>query len=234
MPRTIPLASHEVRWFFKDSVKDKDNLPLKQWFETIAPIAKSPGVGAPEWKGRLDDQADKYLVIPDADDMGIKWRERELQIKGRISSVGNVVFAGQHQGQVEHWVKWSYVEVPPAYEKLFTVSGANAVSVIHVAKTRALRKIHIDTLTGKAIEVDARKMVDRGVGFELTDLSIAGNNYCSLGFEAFPSDAAMHAEFFAIVEQFLSELKLAQLTPSMSRSYPEFLNGLAKRCRPGA
>jgi hypothetical protein len=72
MPTTIPLASHEVRWFFKGSVKDKDNLPLKQWFETTAPIAKSPGVGAPEWKGRLDGQPDKYLVIPDADDMGIK------------------------------------------------------------------------------------------------------------------------------------------------------------------
>jgi hypothetical protein len=158
-----------------------------------------------------------------------KWREVELQIKGRISSVGNVVFAGQHQGQVEHWVKWSYAEVPPAYEKLFTASGANAMSVIHVAKTRALRKIHIDTLTGKAVDVDARKMIDRGVGCELTDLSIAGNNYCSFGFEAFPSDAAMHGELLAIVEQFLSELKLPHLTPYMSRSYPAFLNGLAKR-----
>lgn len=56
MAQTIPLASHEVRWFFEGKANLHES--LKRWFETIAPIEKSPGVGPPVWKGRLDDQPD--------------------------------------------------------------------------------------------------------------------------------------------------------------------------------
>ena len=110
MAKTIPLASHEVRWFFEGKANQHES--LKRWFETIAPMPKSPGVGPPVWKGRLDDQPDVYLLVPGSDDMGIKWREGELQIKGRVSSLGTQVFCGRHQGKVERWIKWSYANTP--------------------------------------------------------------------------------------------------------------------------
>jgi hypothetical protein len=71
MAQTIPLASHEVRWFFAG--KAQQQAALQHWFETIAPMPKRPGVGPPVWQGRLDDQPDVYLLVPGSDDMGIKW-----------------------------------------------------------------------------------------------------------------------------------------------------------------
>ena len=83
MAKTIPLASQEVRWFFDGTATQHES--LKRWFETIVPIPQRPGVGPLVWQGRLDDQPDVYLLVPGSDDMGIKWREGKLQMKGRAS-----------------------------------------------------------------------------------------------------------------------------------------------------
>ena len=146
MAKTIPLASHEVRWFFEGKINQHES--LKRWFETIAPIQKSPGVGSPVWKGRLDDQPDVYLLVPGSDDMDIKWCEGELQIKGRVSSLGTQVFCGRHQGEVERWIKWSYANTPASYKRLFMAENETELVTASVRKTRALRKVRLDTLTG--------------------------------------------------------------------------------------
>lgn len=80
MAKTIPLASHEVRWFFEGKTNQHESLEC--WFETTAPIQKSFGVGPLARKGRLED-----LLMPGSDDIGIKLREGALQIKGRVSSL---------------------------------------------------------------------------------------------------------------------------------------------------
>jgi hypothetical protein len=226
MAKTIPLASHEVRWFFEGKANQHDS--LKRWFETIAPIQieKIPGVGPPVWKGRLDDKPDVYLLVPGSDDMGIKWREGELQIKGRVSSLGTQVFRDRHQGKVERWIKWSYANTPASYQRLFVAGKETELITASVRKTRALRKVRLDTLTGKAQEVDAKTFVDRGLGFELTDLEVAGKAYCSLAFEAFPNDSAMDAAFTEAVEAFVDGLTAFNLTTALSQSYPAFLGGV--------
>ncbi len=226
MAKTIPLASHEVRWFFEG--KSNQHESLTRWFETMAPvtISKSPEVGPPEWKGRLGDRPDVYLLVPGSDDMGIKWREGELQIKGLVSSLGRQVFCGRHQGEVERWIKWSYKNTPAAYEGLFGAGEETGLVTASVRKTRALRKVRLDTLTGKAQEVDGKTLVDRGLGFELTDLEVAGKAYCSLAFEAFPNDSAMDAVFTATVEAFLDGLTAFDLAAARSQSYPAFLRNI--------
>jgi len=226
MAETIPMASHEVRWFFEG--KADQHKQLKDWFETVAPssISKHSGVGPPVWKLRLDDQPDIYLLVPGNDDMGIKWREGELQIKGRVSSLGTQVFCGRHQGKVERWIKWSYKNVPASYQRLFAAEKEPGLVTAAVRKTRALRKVRLDTLNGKAEEVDAKTFIDRGLGFELTDLEVAGKAYCSLAFEAFPNDSAMDAAFTQAVEAFLAGLEKFDLTAACSQSYPAFLGSV--------
>jgi hypothetical protein len=224
MAQTIPLASHEVRWFFAG--KAQQQAALQHWFETIAPMPKRPGVGPPVWQGRLDDHPDVYLLVPGSDDMGIKWREGELQIKGRVASLGTQVFCGRHQGAVERWIKWSYANPPAAYHRLFVAEKEPGLVTAAVRKRRALRKVRLDTLTGTAEEVDAQTVVDRGLGCELTELEVAGQAYCSLAFEAFPNDSAMAAAFTAAVEAFVAGLTAFDLTAASSQSYPAFLGGL--------
>ncbi len=225
MAKTIPLASHEVRWFFEGPANQ--HASLKRWFETVASIPRNSDVGMPVWKGRLNGEPDVYLVVPGSDDMGIKWREGELQIKGRVSSFGTQVFCGRHQGKIERWVKWSYSDMPAAYKRLFVGGKEPGLVTASVRKTRALRKVRLDTMTGKAQEVDAQTFVDRGLGFELTDLEVAGKAYCSLAFEAFPNDSAMDAAFTQAVEYFLDGLKELDLTAACSQSYPAWLGGIS-------
>jgi hypothetical protein len=221
MAQTVPFASHEVRWFFEGQANQHES--LKHWFETAAPIPKNPGVGPPVWKGRLDDKPDVYLLVPGSDDMGIKWREGELQIKGRLSSLGTHVFCGRHQGKIERWIKWSYAATLEAYQRLFIGGKETGLVTASVQKTRALRKMRLDTMTGKAQEVDGQALVDRGLGCELTNLKVAGKAYCSLAFEGFPNDTAMDDAFIQAVESFLSGLTALDLAAACSQSYPAWL-----------
>jgi len=224
MPTTIPLASQEVRWFFEGPASSHQ--PLKQWHETVAPLPKRGEVGPPHWKGRLDGQPDTYLLVPGSDDMGIKWREGELQVKGRVSSIGTLVFGGRHQGKVERWMKWSYANTPRSYQEIFAGKSGSGLVTVSVRKTRALRKVRLDTLTGKSEEVDAKTVIDRGLGFELSDLEVAGKAYCSLAFEAFPDDSGLHAAFTQTVDAFTDGLTAMKLTAADSRSYPAWLGGI--------
>ncbi len=224
MAKTIPFASQEVRWFFEENANQHES--LKHWFETTAPIPKNPGVSPPVWRARLDNQPDIYLIVPGSNDMGIKWREGELQIKGRVFSLGTQTFCGRHQGEVEHWMKWSFANTPTAYHRLFLTGKEKGLVTASVRKTRALRKAQLDTLTGNPQEVDAKTFVHGGLGFELTDLEVDGKAYCSLAFEAFPNDSAMESAFTQAVEAFLDELTGIDLTAAQSQSYPAWLGGI--------
>ena len=156
--------------------------------------------------------------------MGIKWREGALQIKGRTASLGTQVFCGRHRGHVEHWAKWSYPDMPPAYKNLFLSGQEQDLLTVAVKKVRALRKIRVDTISGRPEEVEATALIDRALVIELTDLQIQGNSYCSLAVEAFPDDSAMHSAFGGAVEAFLSDLTDIELDAAHSGSYPSWLN----------
>jgi hypothetical protein len=214
-----PLASHEVRWFFEGGVDQ--HLPLQQWFETTVP--RPDGLPRPEWKGRLGDEPDIYLLIPGSTDLGIKWREGELQIKGRVAALGAQLFAGRHQGAVERWIKWSYRDLPDAWRRLFATPAENGLIAVPVRKIRALRKLRLDLFTGTANEVAPDTLIDRGMALELTDLELNGSRYCSLAFEAFPDDSGMHLAFARTVSRFLHTLRDTELEADQSLSYPAWL-----------
>jgi hypothetical protein len=213
-----PLTSLEVRWFFEGGVAE--NAKLREWFETTK---RHPSVGRPEWKGRLADQPDVYLVIPDYHDMGIKWREGSLQIKGRTVAPETRRFCDRHQGNVEHWIKWSYPKLPEAFQAAFGETEGSDICKIAVHKVRALRKIQIDPVTRTPEEVDPKSIVACGLGFELTELEVASKKYISMGFEAFPDHAALEPTFMSTVAEYMSELADESLEAAKSLSYPGWL-----------
>jgi hypothetical protein len=222
MATSVPLASQEVRWFFDgESAK---HATMKTWFEQHSPYSKASGVGPPEWRQRKDAKPDIYLLMPGADDMGIKGREGELQVKGRVSDIGATLFGERHVGRVERWVKWSYAGLPGEYRRIFERTDPRALETVEVYKTRALRKIRMDTMSGTTQEVDASAFVDRGLNIEMTDLTVDDKQYCSIGFEAFPDDTAMYAAFCNAVGLFLQGLTPVVLSVNNSRSYPKWLH----------
>ena len=66
-------------------------------------------------------------------------------------------------------------------------------------------------------------VLERGIGFEMTDLERDGKRYCSIAFEAFPDDAATAAGFDAVIAASLEELPVT-LGIEASLSYPEWLH----------
>jgi hypothetical protein len=181
----------------------------------------SAGVPPPRWRGRLDGLPDVYLLLPGSDDMGIKWREGLLQIKGRVASVGQERFGARHAGRVERWLKWSYAGLPSPYRDLFAADESGR-QTIAVQKRRMLRlfEVHADGTTG---ERDPDLRVARGINAEIADVEARGKRFTTLGFEAFPEDAVIARHFVTLVSRFLDSLVAARLDAESSQSYPQWL-----------
>ncbi len=214
-----PFTTIETRWFFDG---DSGHHPaLRRWFETCAPFPRGADVGAPRWTGRAGGAPDIYLLMPGCADMGIKWREGMLQIKGRVEDLGTRHMGTRHRGRVQRWVKWTYEEVPAACRSLFSSGATHGLATAAVHKTRALRMISLDA--AEPVEVMQGAVLQRGVGCEMTDLELDGKRCCSIAFEAFPDDAAAASGFDAVVTGFLDELPVS-LDAGASMSYPEWLS----------
>ena len=225
----MPLMSHQVRWFFPGELTRFPE--LQTWIETAKPFKDEGPVPPPKAEGRLDDKPDVYLLVPGGDDMGVKWREGQLQIKGRMARRGLQRFGRHFYGAVEVWAKWSYQtdDVKRTFHDWFDGDARNAWTNIAVSKTRTLRKVRLDS-RGKYVEVSKDAYPDRSLGIEVTDLETGGQQYCSLGFEAFPDDSGMPDAFTEVVSAWLHNLAStrAVLAEHQSMGHPEFLNSRAR------
>lgn len=222
MTDQLPFTSREVRWFFAGSLEQ--NPGLEQWFQKAVPFARRGNVPPPVLTSRRGYAPDVYLLLPGHTDMGIKWREGLLQIKGRIASVGPTPFCGKHEGLVERWAKWSYGDLPEAYRALF--ERGQQILRVSVSKTRAVRLIDLQNGVADAEEVDVKTWLDCGIAAEITDLEIDGNRYCTLGFEAFPDAEVTAGAFNDAVAAFLETFGEPALQVEQSMSYPPWLNSL--------
>jgi hypothetical protein len=211
------ISSHEVRWFLEGGIDQHPE--LRRWVEE--------GATDPKWTGRLGGKPDAYLIVPGAADMGIKWREGQLQIKGLECSLGTQKLAGSFEGKVERWIKWSYEgkSVEAAFSPWFNFSNATP-RIVEVHKTRCLRKVRLNPFAAMAIEVDSKTLIDRGGALEVTDLRVGAQAFTSVAFEAFPNDSGMHGDFSLFVNAFLGKLSAVELDESNSMSYPAWLQTL--------
>ena len=70
-------------------------------------------------------------------------------------------------------MKWSHADTLAAYKQLFEAGKETGLVTVSVQKTRALRKVQLETMTGKAQEVDAQIFVDRGQSALIYQISIS-------------------------------------------------------------
>jgi hypothetical protein len=210
------FASCECRWFFEGEVDDD----VVDWFRERRPWEQSRDLGPPKWPERA--RVDRYVMIPNNHEIGIKWRgepvegeEAQLEVKGKVVSLGVQTLAPGVTGVVERWIKWA-------------CSGEvmQASRLLDVEKRRILRKVRFDP-SAADIEVPptgAGSYVDRGLQIELTRLSLAGDRFWTLGFEGFPDSSDLREEFSQSVSLFLRELPGSlTLSSETSFSYPEWL-----------
>lgn len=214
------LASHEVRWFLDGPVKSFPT--VEAWVKHFYPIEKAGSVPSPVWNRRRGGRPDVYIVIPGSADMGIKWREGQLQLKGLLCDLGTQQFTNAAIGRVERWIKWSYKG--KSIDRRFAGWFTPKAGVIEVFKKRCLRKLALDPQSRTAREVNPESQIDRGATLEVTDLWMNGKPYTSIAFEAFPDDSEMHSSFTQLVSSFIQGLRDVSLNERNSMSYAAWLN----------
>jgi hypothetical protein len=232
----LAWSTLEVRWFCPGSLAESGSA-VELWFrarpvprggQEAAPLAWEPA--PPAWR------RDRYLIIPGHDDMGIKWREDRLEIKGREAALGPRAFVAGIEGRCERWLKWSYAGEPVA-ERLRGVFESGAASnIVTVAKRRLQRRLRLDS-AGGMVEVGPDAGRERGLNVELAEICVPGRPgshsgpHWSLAFEAFPSDPWVAARFAAAVARFLEDCPARPLSADQSMSYPRWLLELDQRDR---
>jgi hypothetical protein len=224
----LPLCTQEVRWFF-DGALARTGPGVKAWFRRREPLGVEGRTGqlgwlpsSPAWRD------DRYLLVPGANDMGIKWREGQLQLKGRTAMPAPRRFAERIEGVVEGWVKWSYAgkSVAQRFAPHFATQAGPARGVVLVEKRRIQRTIRLDP-AGAAVEVPAGEPCERALSIELVRIRLAGREYhWSIGVEATPGDAVMEDLFNAVVARFLEGCPALPLSLAQSMSYPACLAAL--------
>lgn len=220
-----PLPSLEVRWFFEGAVPGS----VETWFRESPAIGGERG--AVDWPrddaGGLAWRDDRYRVVPGAADLGIKWREGRLQVKGRETTLGTWPFGERAAGLAERWIKWSFAgEAVAARWGAWFDAPDDAVA--RVEKCRVQRWLALDA-SGGAREVPADPFPGPLVAAELARIRLGGagaDTHWTLGFEATPGEAVTEAAFAAAVAAFLAPCPVA-LPRERSRSYPGWLLGVA-------
>lgn len=212
MPTTV-YSTAEVRWFYEGTVPAK----VTEWF--------SHGERPPE---AATPRTDFYLRAVGGDSLGIKLREGKLEIKQRYQQYGVRRFHHEVTGWAEAWHKWRF-ELAQAAEDL-TEAGMSSATWIGVQKERKLRKFHV-ACSGEIVAVPVMAQVDQGCGIELTQVSVEGNEWWSLGFEAFGEAAAIQSNLLLVAEYVLRSDNPPLLDLQASFGYPRWLEVIQRSAR---
>lgn len=214
----LTLSTLEARWFFPGLLEETGR-GVEAWFRARGgpvPLAWDPA--PPAWR------RDRYLVIPGHDDMGIKWRDGRLEIKGREAALGPTMFTRGFEGICERWIKWSYAGA--AIERRFLGLFRSVPSGVVLVEKRRLQRLLALDAAGDATEIGPDEPRQQGVNLELAQIRVprtTPETHWSLAFEAFPGDASMAEPFARIVARFLEGCPALPLAPEQSMSYPRWL-----------
>lgn len=149
-----------------------------------------------------EEREDVYLYLPECEYLGIKLRQEKLEIKWRKAELGVLRFAQGLEGKAERWAKWSCED--PTKESFLPadVVGKPWVSVQKVRSQRRYQDCNV----------------------ELTHLSVRGDAWWSLGFEAPVEPATPVDNFHLLTTQVLKTYPNSHLQAQDSFAYPSWLS----------
>lgn len=188
---TSAIYTWEVRWFLDGA---------------------APARVVERFAGERGQRRDTYLIIPNANELGIKLREGRLEVKGRLRSESERAFAPAARGQFELWSKWSY-----------DAEGWQTASIpqVQVGKTRYER--HYVACSDGTFERRTQNAAEEAsVHVEVAQLRVGSRSFWSFGLEYLAKDGELPVQLPGLVTDVVSELQL-ELPAAECVSYPGWL-----------
>jgi hypothetical protein len=195
--------SKEIRWFTRREAKR-----ITQWFAGQGLTFTS-----------VEARTDFYLPLPDRDDMSIKLREGNIEIKQRTGAPEKGSLTDNVAGYFENWVKWSFTS-----DKEDGLSNA----IIHekkfgwkeVYKERIGVKL-TNAENGEAKIVNLNQIISSGCQVEYTRIIIEDEEWFTFALEWFGDEKIEIDPTF--LESILGDSPFDQQD---SKGYNQFLNDL--------
>jgi hypothetical protein len=173
------------------------------------------------WFGRfpagVDSREDSYLLDPDLRGLSVKVRAGgALEVKVYGGSPGILDVPGRARGRIQSWQKWSFPFSP------LLPGGGDPAGWRPVGKRRLITRFSLDS--GRSVAGTARPTGQPGCAVELTEVSMVGQVWWSVGFEATGPASLLHSGLEATAELvFALALPGVEFSMDNSRSYAEWL-----------
>ncbi|MCX6305685.1 MAG: hypothetical protein NT040_12050 [Bacteroidetes bacterium] len=194
--------SQELRWFFKVS-----NEPVDRWFSDRGKVF-----------AKTTPRSDFYMLIPGKEDLNIKLREGNVEIKQRSGTGLLNNFSKNAAGYMENWVKWSF-NVEDKDELSRNIIIDKKYGWVEVYKERIGIKL-TPAPDGTLAVLDINDRIPYGCQIEYSRLVIYDREWYTFGLEWFGDQYITIGNHF--FEQILGE---SRLNEEDSFGYNAFLNG---------
>ncbi|WP_300436420.1 hypothetical protein [Christiangramia sp.] len=193
------FKSEEIRWFF-----ETENSSISKWFEENSYTFEN-----------TNPRKDYYLPLQ-KEDIGIKLREGNVEIKNRINRSEKEKFC-KAEGYFESYIKWSFssTEKDSLYEEIVEEEKYNWIGV---SKERLSFKLNKDADKG-FVKIKSDEFISSGCQIEYTRVKLKDDIWYTFGIECF-GDKELKCGL-SLIEEIIEN---AELKAENSMGYAEFLN----------
>lgn len=195
------FKSREIRWFshYEDSA-------IVNWFERNSQNFEN-----------TDSRTDFYLPLPEKEDIGIKLREGNIEVKHRFNKPESGKISPGAQGYFEEYIKWSFstAEKDSLSQEIIQ---ENKYKWLKVKKERMGFKLQ-EKKAGGTLMVNLEQDIPYGCQVEYTRIELNENVWYSFGLEWFGPKIIKVEPVF--IEEILGN---TVLKPEQSMGYAELLN----------
>ncbi|HEY6535545.1 MAG TPA: hypothetical protein VIY08_07075 [Candidatus Nitrosocosmicus sp.] len=197
------LKSIELRWFFKGVIPKN--------------VTKFCNLS---FKCKIEYRTDYYLELKNCNNLGIKLRDKRLEIKWRQNRYDIIKLFNQNiSGNIESWVRWEWVD-GTSYNDIIKFMDIHTDSpLIKVDKKRSQKKFIVKDSILEEIHCDQR---DFDCALEVTELKINDQIWWSVGFDIFKGEDKTLFEVM-IKDHSIQDL-LLKFEVENSYGYPEWIS----------
>ncbi len=197
------LKSIELRWFFKGVIPKN--------------VTKFCNLS---FKCKIEYRTDYYLELKNCNNLGIKLRDKRLEIKWRQNRYDIIKLFNQNiSGNIESWVRWEWVD-GTSYNDIIKFMDIHTDSpLIKVDKKRSQKKFIVKDSILEEIHCD---QCDFDCALEVTELKIKNQIWWSVGFDIFKGEDKTLFEVM-IKDHSIQDL-LLKFEVENSYGYPEWIS----------